>query len=198
MFTGIVEWIGVVERAEETDRGVRLTLRADGAAEDLAVGASLAVNGTCLTAVEVADGSVAVEVVEETLRRTNLGAFETGHRVNLERPVRVDGRLDGHLLQGHVDGTARVLGVRAEGGGRRMRVELPDRLRRYLVEKGSVAVDGVSLTVASLGEGWFEVALVPHTLEATVLGERGPGDVVNLEVDMLAKYVERMLGERRR
>ncbi|HEX3214868.1 MAG TPA: riboflavin synthase, partial [Actinomycetota bacterium] len=133
------------------------------------------------------------DVVDETLTRTNLGDLQPGDAVNLERPLRFDGRLGGHLVQGHVDGVARIIDRTPGGLGEEVRVELPPDLERYVVEKGSIAVDGVSLTVAGVGPGWFSVALVPHTLEVTTLGDRRPGDPVQLEVDVVAKYVERLV-----
>jgi riboflavin synthase len=167
----------------------------------------VAVNGCCVTVAEPAPAGFAADLVAETLRRTALGRLEAGARVNLERPVPLGGRLGGHLVQGHVDGVARVLerapvGPEGSGepqggapvnGGEEVRIELPPDLERYVVEKGSIAVDGVSLTVAGVGPGWFAVALVPHTLEVTTLGERRPGDPVQLEVDVVAKYVERLV-----
>jgi len=191
MFTGIVEELGtVVERsggATET-----LVIAAPVVAADLGVGASVAVNGVCLTATDVVDGRFRVDVVAETLARTALGRLAPGDRVNLERALPAGGRFDGHIVQGHVDAVGTVAGITDDPGGRRMTVHLDDRLLRYLVEKGSVTVDGVSLTVARLVPGGFEVALIPHTLAVTALGERGVGDPVDIEVDILAKYVERL------
>jgi riboflavin synthase len=160
----------------------------------MTVGDSIAVNGVCLTAVAVdPPGTISVEAVPETLRRSNLGGLERGDRVDLERPLAAAGRFDGHVVQGHVDGIGTVRAVGVEGESRRYWFDVPPPLLRYLVEKGSVAVDGVSLTVSAVDAGGFEVVLIPHTLRETVLGLRGPGDVVNLEVDVLAKYVERLL-----
>ncbi len=195
MFTGIVEQIGsVLDVAEKSDHR-RLVLSGDGL-EELAIGASIAVNGVCLTAVEVTDGSVAVEVVPETLSRTNLGALTAGSRVNLERPMRADGRFDGHIVQGHVDSTGNVSSLEVTNEGTVMTVEAPAALMAFVVEKGSVTIDGVSLTVATIDGSSFSVALIPHTLEITTLGLRKPGDTVNLEADVLAKYVERLLEAR--
>jgi len=161
---------------------------------ELAIGASISVNGVCLTAVETGKETVSVDVIPETLQRTNLGTLTRSNQVNLERPMPADGRFDGHIVQGHVDGIGTVAAVeRSDDGGVVMSIDASESLRRYLVEKGSVTIDGVSLTVASLtGEG-FSVALIPHTLEVTTLGLRNVGDTVNLEVDVLAKYVERLL-----
>jgi riboflavin synthase len=196
MFTGIVEGTGtVVAMHRHQDGGAaRLEIEAPWPAGELAAGDSVAVDGCCLTVVARTAGGFAADVVAETLRRTALGRLAAGARVNLERPVALGGRLGGHLVQGHVDGVGRLLERKPAGeGGQEVRVELPDDLARYVVEKGSIAVDGVSLTVAGVGQGWFAVALVPHTLATTTLGERAPGDPVHLEVDVVAKYVERLV-----
>jgi riboflavin synthase len=196
MFTGIVEQIGAVSHLEERERGRRIVLTAPGLG-NLTVGASIAVNGVCLTAVETETDSVSVDVIPETLRRTNLGSLEPASLVNLERPMPADGRFDGHIVQGHVDGVGVVESVvRSREAGTVLTVQTPEQLRAYLVEKGSVAIDGVSLTVATVTDTGFEVALIPHTLDATTLGLRKDGDTVNLEMDVLAKYVERLLGSR--
>lgn len=194
MFTGIVELAGVVTEIEVRADGARLVVNAAGLAAGVRVGDSIAVDGCCLTAVRVDGARLAFDAVTETLHRTSLGVLAPGARVNLERPVRADGRLDGHLVQGHVDGTAEVASRVEEGNSHRFRFRVPPAMLRYVVEKGSIAVDGVSLTVAGVGDDWFEVVLIPHTLAVTNLGERVPGDRVNLEVDILAKYVERLLG----
>ena len=159
----------------------------------MAIGDSIAVNGVCLTAVSLAGDALSVEAVPETLGRSNLGRLAVGSHVDLERPMAADGRFDGHIVQGHVDGTGTVRSITADGGSQRFWFDVPSGLLRYLVEKGSVTVDGVSLTVSGVDESGFEVVLIPHTLEVTVLGDRGVGDLVNLEVDVLAKYVERLL-----
>lgn len=192
MFTGIVAHKGSVVDVED-DAGVRrLTVEA-GALADLMVGDSIAVNGVCLTAVAVEDSRIDVEVVHETLSRSSLGAVQPGDPVNLERPMSAQGRFDGHIVQGHVDGVGTVVQVANEGDDRRMTIDVPSDLARFIAEKGSITVDGVSLTVAAVGTGHFEVALIPHTLEVTTLGLRREGDQVNLEVDIIAKYVERLL-----
>ncbi len=194
MFTGIIEEVGTIEAVTTPSRDLRrLSIRAPATAADLAIGSSVAVEGVCLTVVDLADGSFSVEAVPETLGRTTLGLRDRGDRVNLERPLAASGRFDGHIVQGHVDGVGEVMAVIAEGDNRRLRIRPPADLLRYLVEKGSVTVDGVSLTVAALTPDAFEVALIPHTLAVTTLGERVAGDGVNLEVDILAKYVERLL-----
>jgi riboflavin synthase len=195
MFTGIVEQIGTVEAVSDNEEVRRLVLSAPGLGE-LAIGASISVNGVCLTAVDTGENTVSVEVIPETLQRTNLGTMHQAGQVNLERPMPANGRFDGHIVQGHVDGVGTVSAVEKSDGGRVvMKVEIPETLRRYVVEKGSITIDGVSLTVASLTDDGFGVALIPHTLEVTTLGLRNPGDTVNLEVDVLAKYVERLLRE---
>ncbi len=193
MFTGIIEEVGAVETVRGDQRHRRLHIRASETLQDLTIGASIAVDGVCLTVVEKTAGTFAVEIVAETLARTTLGSRDVGDRVNLERPLQASGRLDGHIVQGHVDGVGEIAAVFAEGEGRRLRIRPPTQLLRYLVEKGSVTVDGVSLTVAATGDDTFEVALIPHTLAVTTLADRAAGDGVNLEVDILAKYVERLL-----
>jgi riboflavin synthase len=195
MFTGIVEGTGrvVTLAVAPGGAGARLEVEAPWPAGTLAAGDSVAVDGCCLTVAAATPTGFAADLVAETLRRTALGRLAAGDRVNLERPLALGGRLGGHLVQGHVDGVARVLERQAAGEARELRVELPEALARYVVEKGSIAVDGVSLTVAGVGQGWFAVALVPHTLATTTLGERGPGDPVHLEVDLVAKYVERLV-----
>ena len=195
MFTGIVEGTGTVAALAAADdaSGARLEVEAPFLAGDLRPGESVAVNGCCLTVAQATAAGFAADLVAETLRRTALGGLAAGDLVNLERPMALGGRLGGHLVQGHVDGVARVLDRTAVGDGEEVRIELPAELERFVVEKGSVAVDGVSLTVAGVGSGWFAVALVPHTLEVTTLGRRRPGDPVQLEVDVVAKYVERLV-----
>ena len=193
MFTGIVEGMGTVVTA--SDRGGKHVFRieAPSAVELPTVGDSIAVNGVCLTAVAIEDRVFEVEAVQETLDRTNLGHLEVGDAVDLERPLRADGRFDGHIVQGHVDGVGIVRSITVEGDSQRFWFDAPADLHRYLVEKGSVTVDGISLTVSGVDAAGFEVALIPHTLEVTVLGHRRVGDPVNLEVDVLAKYVERLM-----
>jgi riboflavin synthase len=193
MFTGIVAHKGSVVDVEDDALVRRLTVEA-GLLADLTVGDSIAVNGVCLTAVAVQDSRIDVEVVRETLSRSNLGAVQPGDPVNLERPMSAQGRFDGHIVQGHVDGVGTVSQVVSDGDDRRLTIWVPTGLARFIVEKGSITVDGVSLTVTGVGSDQFEVALIPHTLEVTTLGLRKEGDPVNLEVDIIAKYVERLLG----
>ena len=194
MFTGLIEAAGEVrEIAPAPGGGARLVIGAPGIAPALSVGDSLAVSGACLTAVEIAGDAVAVDCVAETLRRTALGGLRPGDRVNLERPLRVGDRLDGHLVQGHVDGVGRARAARPEGASTVLEVEAPADLLRYVVEKGSVAVDGVSLTVAARLPDAFAVALIPRTMEVTTLGPDAVGRAVNLELDVVAKYVEALV-----
>ncbi|MFB3739049.1 MAG: riboflavin synthase [Candidatus Velamenicoccus archaeovorus] len=192
MFSGIVEERGTVSAVEPH----RLVVGCRTVAADSEVGASVAVNGVCLTVVERTDVTLAFDVSEETRRRTALGRLSAGDPVNLERAVTLLTRLGGHLVQGHVDGVGEVTGFERDGdGGAWLRVRVPPELRRYVVEKGSVAVDGVSLTVAAPPDEGFAVALIPHTLAATTLGETEVGDRVNIEVDVIAKYLERLVSE---
>lgn len=194
MFTGIVEELGEVVAVAASPGSARLTVRGPLVTGDAGAGDSIAVNGVCLTAVGTGDETVSVDLIPETLQRSNLGSLVEESRVNLERPMPASGRFDGHIVQGHVDGLGTVKEVVHDAdGGVLMTIEVPDDLRRYLIEKGSVTIDGVSLTVASLTESGFGVALIPHTLEVTTLGLRAAGDTVNLEMDVLAKYVERLL-----
>lgn len=193
MFTGIIEAVGRVTGVDGDADARRLTFESALVADSLPIGASISVDGACLTAVEVAGVTFSVDAVVETLDRTTLGSLSVGDGVNLERAMPAGGRFDGHVVQGHVDGTALIDSIAAEGEGQRWRISAPESLLRYVVEKGSITMDGVSLTVAALGSGWFEVALIPHTLELTTFGSAAVGDAVNLEVDILAKYVERLL-----
>ncbi len=198
MFTGIVSELGVVASVVATDTGRRLVIDAPKSTAGLLIGDSIAVNGVCLTAVEVADGAVALDVVQESLDRSNLGSVGSGDAVDLERPMAANGRFDGHIVQGHVDAVGVIESRSAEGDATRMRVGMPAELAAYVVEKGSITVDGVSLTVTAVSppaaeRPWFEVVLIPHTLDVTVLGRRDVGDAVNLEADVIAKYVERMM-----
>ena len=197
MFTGIVEELGEIAAIDPRGDSVALSIRGPLVTEDAVHGASIAVNGVCLTVVDVQDGVFTADVIKETLDKSSLGALEPGSKVNLERPVRLSDRLGGHLVQGHVDGVGAI--VSREPGERWdvVTVSLPADLSRYLVDKGSITVDGISLTVVEAGADRFSVALIPTTLSLTTLGRKKPGDPVNLEVDVVAKYVERMLGDRR-
>lgn len=187
MFTGIIEATGKVVRADSRSLSVSTSLR------ELEAGQSISVDGVCLTIRSVNDGEFTADISDETIARTTLGRLSVGSRVNLERPLAAAGRLGGHIVQGHVDGRGTV--VSAIAG--ELSIELPAGLERYAIEKGSIAVDGVSLTIASIAERNFSVALVPYTIEETNLGERGAGDEVNIEVDLVAKYVEKLMEDRR-
>jgi riboflavin synthase len=191
MFTGLIQELGTIEAVERTDGGTRLRVR--GAVSDLEEGGSIAVNGVCLTATAVDGGVFSADVVAETLRRSSLGTLDAGDAVNLELPLRASDRLGGHVVQGHVDGLGTVRELRREGLALVLRIEAPPELLRYVVAKGSIAVDGISLTVAELDDAGFTVSLIPETLERTNLGSATPGATVNLEVDVLAKYVERLV-----
>jgi riboflavin synthase len=193
VFTGIVRERGRVASIEGGTDGVRLQIEAAQTAAQTAVGDSVAINGVCLTATSVERGTLSFDAVAETLRRTSLGRLEPGSEVNLEPALRAGEPLGGHIVQGHVDGVGRVRSLEPEGDGALLTVEAPPELLRYCVEKGSITVDGVSLTVAALADETFAVALIPHTLAETTLSGLAPGDEVNLEVDVLAKYVERLV-----
>jgi riboflavin synthase len=188
MFTGIVEELGTVLAIEAQGRGVRVRIGATTVLEGAKVGDSTAVDGCCLTVVDLDDRWFEADVSDESLRRTTLGVRQAGDRVNLERPLLVTDRLGGHIVQGHVDAVGKVLAPVPD-----LRVGMPDDLRRYIIEKGSITVDGVSLTVVQPEDDGFTVAVIPHTAEVTTLGAKQPGDTVNLEVDLIAKYTERLL-----
>jgi riboflavin synthase len=192
MFTGIVRELGTVDAFD----GSRLVVVAHETAASVAVGDSVAVAGVCLTVVEAEEGRLAFDVVPETVARTALGRVEPGGAVNLEPSLRVGDQLGGHVVQGHVDAVGRVRSVVPEGDSRRVWIDAPDSVVRYSIEKGSIAVDGVSLTIAALDDDGVEVALIPHTLEVTTLGRLEPGDEINLEADLLGKVVERLIGAR--
>jgi riboflavin synthase len=192
MFTGLVQDIGSVESVEGGAEGARLRI-ATRLGPEIGLGDSIAVNGVCLTATEADASGFATEAMNQTLEVTVIGALVPGARVNLELATRADERLGGHIVQGHADGSGRVTEVTDDGFARRIRVELPPELLRYVVDKGSVALNGVSLTVAGLGDDWVEVSLIPETLERTNLGDAATGDAWNVEVDVIAKYVERLL-----
>jgi riboflavin synthase len=200
VFTGIVEELGEVVALEQLPDAARLTVRGPRVTAGAAAGDSIAVNGVCLTVTGASDGTFSADVMGETLSRSGLGALGAGSAVNLERPLRLDGRLGGHIVQGHVDGTGTILERRPGEHWDVLRIAVPPPLARYVVPKGSIAVDGVSLTESAVGDGpgggpgWIEVSLIPETLARTTLGRKQPGQTVNLEVDMIAKYVERLLG----
>lgn len=193
MFTGIVEEVGAVRSVERRTEGAVLAVDAATVLEGTRDGDSVSVNGVCLTVTARYAGGFTVELMGETLDRTGLGDLVPGAPVNLERALRADGRLGGHMVQGHVDAVSEVLAVEPRADWTVLRIALPPALARYVVEKGSISVDGTSLTVMTVGDGTFAVGLIPHTLAATTFGSRRAGDRVNLEVDIIAKYVERML-----
>lgn len=207
MFTGIIEELGTLETIDRTDFSARLRLRSPGVLDGISLGDSIAVNGCCLTVTSHDDETWTADVISTTLAATSLGDLRAGDRVNLERCVRADGRLDGHIVQGHVDGVGEIVGREQDGGTTLLHIALPgaDRtgtetdtdprgLARYVVAKGSLAVDGISLTVAEIDGDVVTIGLIPETLERTTLGTKGVGERVNLEVDVLAKYVEKLLG----
>ncbi|MBQ0896926.1 riboflavin synthase [Micromonospora purpureochromogenes] len=197
MFTGIVEELGEVVRVTDTGGDSALVaVRGPLVTSDARHGDSIAVNGVCLTVVDVSDGVFTADVMGETLRRSALGALRVGDPVNLERAAALNSRLGGHIVQGHVDGVGEIVAREPAAQWETVRFRLPADLARYVVEKGSITIDGVSLTVAAVGDDWFAVGLIPTTLKLTTLGGKGVGDPVNLEVDVLAKYVERLLGDR--
>jgi riboflavin synthase len=194
MFTGIVEELGTVAALEDQGDALRLTIAASTVLEDVKHGASIAVNGCCLTVAATSDGTWTADVMQETLDKTSLRGIAPGHVVNLERAVTPQTRLGGHIVQGHVDGVGRILGRAPSEHWEVVEVELPLALARYVVDKGSIAVDGVSLTVVSVTEKSFTVSLIPETLARTTLGRKNVGDLVNLETDIIAKHVEKLLG----
>lgn len=194
MFTGIVEELGEITAVENLDDASRFRVRGPVVTEGAKHGDSIAVNGVCLTVVEHDADTFTADVMAETLKRSSLGALTTGSRVNLERPMVADGRFGGHIVQGHVDGTGTIIERLPSQHWEIVKISLPAELSRYVVEKGSITVDGVSLTVVDAGVDYFTISLIPTTLALTTLGLKQPGDPVNLEVDVIAKYVERMLG----
>ncbi|MFI0349727.1 riboflavin synthase [Actinomadura sp. 9N407] len=196
MFTGIVEELGEIVAIESAGDSAAVTIRGPIVTQDAVHGASIAVNGVCLTVVDVKDDTFTADVIKETLDKSSLGALDAGSRVNLERPVRLQDRLGGHLVQGHVDGVGRILSREPGERWEVVTISLPEDMSRYLVDKGSITVDGISLTVVEAGTDRFSIALIPTTLALTTLGHKRAGDPVNLEADVVAKYVERMLGAR--
>ena len=196
MFTGIIEELGRVRAVEPRGEDARIVIEAHTITQGAGEGESIAVNGVCLTALDLKPDSFAADCSKETLERSTLGRLKPGAPVNLERAVTPSTRLGGHIVQGHVDARGRLLSVVEHGGSWTVRIGYPNELAKYLVFKGSVAVEGISLTIAGLTDDYFEIAVIPKTWEVTNLSELRPGDEVNLEVDVIAKYVERMLGER--
>jgi riboflavin synthase len=200
VFTGIVEELGEVVGIDVGEDSAQIRIRGPLVTADAARGDSIAINGVCLTVTASQDGEFSADVMGETLDHSSLGTLNAGSVVNLERPVRPGGRLGGHIVQGHVDGTGTLLSRGTSADWDTVRISIPAELARYVVDKGSVAVDGISLTVSGVGDeadaAWFEVSLIPETLSRTTLGRKEPGDVVNIEVDLIAKYVERLLAGR--
>jgi len=194
MFTGIVEEVGKVCRVDLLETGARIRIGCRAVLSDAVEGGSIAVNGVCLTALDIRPDSFSADLAPETLRRSNLGDLQAGSSVNLERPLLPTSRLSGHIVQGHVDGTAEILGLDLLGDNNWwLRIRLQDNLERYFVEKGSIAVDGISLTIASIEGAEIAITIIPHTYENTSLGAHKPGDRVNIEVDVIAKHVEKLL-----
>ncbi len=196
MFSGIIEDLGKVAGIAQRDEGVVLTLRTGMPIAKIKIGDSIAVNGACLTVIAKGRGAVKMDVSAETLRRTSLGGLKAGDPVNLERCLTLNSLLNGHIVQGHVDSVGRIVSIKPEGDSKLYTFEVPANEARYLIEKGSVAIDGISLTVFSIRGRRFSCALIPHTLKVTAMGVRRPGDKVNIESDMMAKYVERILSGR--
>jgi riboflavin synthase len=197
MFTGIIEEVGRVLETQPLPTGIRLTIFCCSVISDAGIGSSIAVNGTCLTATAIASNQFAAELSPETLARTNLGTLAPGALVNLERPLRFNGRLDGHFVLGHVDSTARVLALESLGGDNwTLRIAVPPQLTRYIVSKASLAVDGISLTVAEVAGNEVAFAIIPHTYEHTNLRDRQAGQLVNLEADILAKHIEKLVAHK--
>ena len=194
MFTGLVEEVGIIRSVSPVGEGARVEIAATTVLDDVEMGVSIAVNGCCLTVVEWGDDWWAADAVPETMERTNLGGLNAGDPVNLERPLAANGRYGGHVVQGHVDGTGEVVGIdELDDGSWRFTFSLPPELVNYVVEKGSIAIDGISLTVAAVTPTTFSIAIIPHTFAVTAMGRRAVGDTVNLEADVLAKYVERLV-----
>ena len=193
MFTGIIEEIGEIAGVKHGQVSSRLAIRGKKIFSDLKLGDSVAVNGVCLTATSISGDIFEADVMAETLRRTNLGGFSNGTRVNLERAMAAGGRFGGHIVSGHIDGTGRVSSLVREENAVWVRIDAEDKILRYIIEKGSIAIDGISLTVAETGPGYFKVSIIPHPGEETTLLRRRPGDIVNLENDVVGKYVERLL-----
>lgn len=194
MFTGIIETVGTVENIERADEHARLTINATELFTDVKIGDSIAINGTCLTAVQISDKGVSFDAVYETMRKTALGHLAVGDPVNLERSMAADGRFGGHIVQGHVDATGSIASIRQVDNSYMVYVDVPRDMMRYIVRKGSIAVDGISLTVVDAEDRTFSVSIIPHTWEATNLSSKRAGDPVNIETDIIGKYVEKLVG----
>ena len=196
MFTGLVEEIGKLENKIPEGLGYRMIISASKVLDDLEIGSSICVNGTCLTVVKLEKNAFSVEAIEETLKKTNLGELKTGSKVNLERSLKVDARLGGHFVLGHIDTTGEILDIKELSNSHFVKISFPEKFRQYLIYVGSVAIDGVSMTVAELSGNTFSVGVIPHTWEETIFSTRKAGDTVNLEFDVLGKYVERIMNEK--
>lgn len=193
MFTGIVEEVGIIERIQKGSASVVLTIRAKGVLEDLKIGDSVAVNGICLTATSVTSSGFTADVMHESLNRSSLATLKIGSRVNLERAMAANGRFGGHIVSGHVDGTGRIISVTKDDNAIWYTVSTSHNIMRYIVEKGSITIDGISLTVAKVTNASFSISAIPHTVQTTILRDKKPGDVVNLENDIIGKYIEKLL-----
>ncbi len=193
MFTGLVEETGILKEKMPTGDGFRFTIEANKIMDDLKIGSSVAVNGCCLTVVNIANKTFSVDTIEETLNKTNLGVLKQGNRVNLERPLTADARLGGHFVLGHIDTTGKVEAIKELSNSHWMTISFPEKFKHYLIYVGSIAIDGVSMTVAELNENSFSVGIIPHTWKETIFADKKVGDTVNLEFDVLGKYVERIM-----
>jgi riboflavin synthase len=194
MFTGIIEEIGTVAAIQKGARSARLTVKAEIIIEDMKIGDSIAVNGVCLTVTDFSHHAFSADVMNETLSRSSLGRLSVGSRVNLERAMRANGRFGGHIVSGHIDGAGEIIRKERDDNAVWLNVAVPEQILKYIVEKGSVTLDGVSMTVARVSEGRFAVSVIPHTGQATILLDKKPGDTVNIEIDIIGKYIERFLG----
>jgi riboflavin synthase len=193
MFTGIIEETGIVRHKEKTGDGYRFSIEASKVLEDAEIGSSISVNGVCLTVIKISGKAFSVDVIEETLKKTNLGSFAIGTKVNLERAMKIQERLDGHFVLGHVDATGNIIGIKELSNSHEIRISYPEEFDKYLINVGSIAVDGISLTVAELGKDFFKIGIIPHTWENTNFSSKKKDDKVNLEFDVIGKYVERMM-----
>lgn len=192
MFTGIIEELGKVISIQKSDKSARISLQASLVNKDISIGDSIATNGVCLTIIEFSADKIVAEIMNETLERTSIGALKTKDKVNLERALRLDSRLGGHIVTGHVDGVGKIISIKKEGIAQLIDITYPKELSKYLAKKGSVAIDGISLTVVFVEESFFRISLIPHSLDMTTLGFKKEGDPVNIEIDVLARYIERI------
>ena len=194
MFTGIIEELGQVRFLQKGDKSAKISLKAKIVNQDIAIGDSVATNGVCLTIIEYSKEHIVAEVMNETLERTSIGSLKTDDKVNLERALRLDSRLGGHIVTGHVDGTGKIVSKKKEGIAQLIDISYPENLAKYLAPKGSVAIDGISLTVVSAEDNYLRVSVIPHSIQMTTLGFKNVGDIVNIEIDVLARYIERIYG----